>query len=144
MPGRSLHPGHPLYNADGEYNLDIPENGNTNPQANAAYDDQWEKQNHINGTLFLEIKPFKGFTLKTNNSYELTDGEGRRYWSDKSDGNTVPPVATLQTSNSKYTQLTTSNTATYDLLVGEKHNFSFLAGQEATRNDYNSYYILFS
>ncbi len=139
--GQIIAPWSPLYNADGEFNLDIPENGNTNPQANAAYDDQWEKQNHINGTLFLELKPFKGFTLKTNNSYELTDGEGRRYWSDKSDGNTVPPVATLQTSNSKYTQLTTSNTATYDLMLGEQHNFSFLAGQEATRNDYNSYFI---
>ncbi len=139
--GQIIAPWSPEYKADGEYNLDIPENGNTNPQANAAYDDQWEKQNHINGTLFLAINPFKGFTLKTNNSYELTDGEGRRYWSDKSDGNTVPPVATLQTSNSKYTQLTTSNTATYDLAVGDKHNFSFLAGQEATRNDYNSFYI---
>jgi len=72
----------------------------------------------------------------------MTDGEGRRYWSDKSDGNTVPPVATLQTSNTKYIQLTTSNTASYDLQLGEKHNFSFLAGQEATKNNYNSYYLL--
>jgi TonB-dependent starch-binding outer membrane protein SusC len=138
--GQIIAPWSPLYNADGEYNLDIPENGNTNPRANAAYDDQWEKQNHINSTLFLEIKPFKGLTLKTNDSYELTDGEGRRYWSNKSDGS-ANPVATLQTSNSKYSQLTTSNTATYDLRVGDKHSFSFLAGQEATRNDYNSYYI---
>jgi TonB-dependent starch-binding outer membrane protein SusC len=138
--GQVIAPWTPLYTTDGEYNLDIPENGNTNPRANAAYDDQWEKQNHINSTLYLEIKPFKGFTLKTNNSYELTDGEGRRYWSDKSDGS-ANPVATLQTSNSKYSQLTTSNTATYDLQVGSKHSFSFLAGQEATRNDYNSYYI---
>jgi TonB-linked SusC/RagA family outer membrane protein len=138
--GMIIAPWSPLYNADGGYNLDIPENGNTNPRANAAYDDQWEKQNHINGTLFLEVKPFKGFTLKTNNSYEITDGEGRRYWSDKSDA-AANPVATLQTSNSRYSQLTTSNTATYDLQLGDRNNFSFLAGQEATRNDYNSYYI---
>ena len=26
-------------------------------------------------------------------------------------------------------------------MLGEQHNFSFLAGQEATRNDYNSYYL---
>ncbi len=102
----------PLYNDDGEYNLDIPENGNTNPHANAAYDDQWEKQNHINGTLFLEVKPFKGFTLKTNNSYEITDGEGRRYWSDKSDVQQIPlprcklPIQnTTQINNIKYGSL---------------------------------------
>ena len=33
------------------------------------------------GTLYMEIEPLRGLTFKTNNSYELTDGEGRRYWS---------------------------------------------------------------
>jgi len=66
--GQIIAPWTPLYTDNGDYNLDIPENNNTNPQANVEYDDQWEKQNHINGTLFLEIKPFKGLTLKTNNS----------------------------------------------------------------------------
>ncbi len=131
-----IAPWTPLYNENGDYNLDIPENGNTNPRANADYDDQWEKQNRLLGTIFFEVKPIRGLTLKTNNSYELTDGEGRRYWSDRADfqGNTY-----LQTTNQKYIQLTTSNTAGYDTHIGDNHVLSFLAGQEAIRSDYNAY-----
>jgi TonB-dependent starch-binding outer membrane protein SusC len=136
--GMIIAPWTPLYNSTGDFNLDIPENGNTNPRANAAYDNQWEKQNRLMTTFFLEIKPYKGFTLKTNNSYELTDGEGRRYWSNRSD---ISNVATLQTSNSKYTQLTTSNTLAYDTKFGTKHVLNLLVGQEAQRYDNNSYYI---
>jgi TonB-dependent starch-binding outer membrane protein SusC len=136
--GQIIAPWSPLYDSHGEYNLDIPENGNTNPRANAAYDDQWEKQNRLMGTLFMEIKPFKGFTFKTNNSYELTDGEGRRYWSAKAD---INGKTTLQTSNTKFIQLTTSNTLSYDTHLMDKHNLSFLLGQEAQRNDYNLYFL---
>ncbi|HJZ39552.1 MAG TPA: TonB-dependent receptor [Bacteroidales bacterium] len=138
--GVIIAPWTPLYNDEGSYNLDIPENGNTNPLANAVYDDQWERQNRFQGSLYLEIKPFKGFTFKTNNSYELTDGEGRRYWSDKSDAS-ADPVATLQVSNSMFTQITTSNTLGYDIKIADKHVLNLMAGQEAQRNDYNSYYI---
>jgi TonB-dependent starch-binding outer membrane protein SusC len=137
--GQIIPPWTPLYDDQGEYNLNIPVNGNTNPRANADYDDQWEKQNRLMGTLFMEIRPLKGLTFKTNNSYELTDGEGRRYWSAKADyrGNT-----TLQTSNTKFTQLTTSNTLAYATHFSSKHSLDFLIGQEAQRNDYNSYYLL--
>jgi TonB-linked SusC/RagA family outer membrane protein len=150
VPMQSLYYANPLfggqiiapwtnpYTADGDFSLDIPENGNTNPLANAAYDDQWEKQNRMMGNMFLEFKPIKNVTLKTSNSYELTDGEGRRYWSDRT---SVSGVATLQTSNSKYTQLTTSNTVAYDTKIAERHTLNLMAGQEAQRNDYNSYYI---
>jgi TonB-linked SusC/RagA family outer membrane protein len=137
--GQIIPPWDPVYDDQGEYNLSIPVNGNTNPRANASYDDQWEKQNRLMGTLYMELKPMKNLTFKTNNSYELTDGEGRRYWSAKADyrGNT-----TLQTSNTKFTQLTTSNTLTYVTRIGEQHSLDFLLGQEAQRNDFNSYYLL--
>ncbi len=140
--GQIITPWTPLYNEDGSYNLQIPENGRTNPRANAAYDDQWEKQNHLNGSFYLEIRPLKGLSLKTNNSYEFLNGEGRRYWSDKSDGSATPQ-ATLQTSTTKYWTLVTSNTLTYDFHLGESHNFNFLAGQEASQ-EYNNFYYIYS
>jgi TonB-dependent starch-binding outer membrane protein SusC len=137
--GQIIPPWTPLYDAQGEYNLNIPVTFNTNPRANAAYDDQWEKQNRLMGTLFLEIKPFKGFIFKTNNSYELTDGEGRSYSSAKADylGNTM-----LYTSNTKFTQLTTSNTLSYNTHFNNKHSLNFLIGQEAQRNDFNLYSLV--
>jgi len=39
-----IKPFTPLYNEDGTYNLNIPENNYTNPRATADYDSKWEKQ----------------------------------------------------------------------------------------------------
>ncbi len=136
--GMNILPWTPLRTDDGMFNLVIPENANTNPRATAAYDDQWEKQNRIQSTLFAQWEIVKGLTLKTNNSVEHTDGEGRRYWSKEAD---FAGDATLQVSNSKYTQMTTSNTLTYTGLLGEKHGLTGILGQESLVNDYNSYYI---
>jgi TonB-dependent starch-binding outer membrane protein SusC len=139
--GQIIEPWTPPYNSDGSFNLQIPENGYTNPRANAAYDDQWEKQNHVNSAFYLEIKPLKGLTIKSNNSYEYLNGEGRRYWSEKSDGSSANPIATLQTSNTKYSTVVTSNTLVYDFKLGENNHFNFLAGQEASKSYNNAYYL---
>jgi TonB-linked SusC/RagA family outer membrane protein len=125
-------------NEDGTYNLITPVNANTNPRATAAYDDQWEKQNRFNGNIYLEYKLLKDLTFKTTNNYELTDGEGRRYWDPKANYGTT--LGTLQVSRTKYTQMTTSNTLTYNKAFG-KHTVQGIAGQEATKYEDNSYYI---
>jgi TonB-linked SusC/RagA family outer membrane protein len=135
--GSLILPWTPMKNDDGTYNLDIPENANTNPRATAEYDDQWEKQNRIQTTVFADAKITNSLTFKTNNSVEYTDGEGRRYWSPEADFNNY---AVLQVSNSKYTQLTSSNTLTYANLLGEEHSITGILGQEVLVNDYNSYY----
>ncbi len=137
--GSIINPWTPVYNPDGTFNLNIPANSNTNPLATSQYDRQWEKQNRFLGTVYLEYKPISDITLKTNNSAEYTDGEGRRYWSAEADPN--EDRGTLQVSRSKYMQLTTSNTAVYNKLFNVKHALNIIAGQEATRYDYNSYYI---
>jgi TonB-linked SusC/RagA family outer membrane protein len=124
-------------NEDGTWNLDIPENANTNPRATAEYDDQWEIQNRLQGTFFLEYEPIPGLKLKTNNAAEYTDGEGRRYWSPEADfsGN-----ATLQVSRTKYAQYTSSNTVSYNKYINN-HDISVLGGAEIISNGNNSYYI---
>ncbi|MFO7670573.1 MAG: TonB-dependent receptor [Bacteroidales bacterium] len=135
--GMFLQPWTPIYNEDGTYNMDIPEWGNTNPRATQEYDDQYELQNRLQGTVYVEWEPVTGLKFKTNNAVEYTDGEGRRYWSAEADaqGN-----ATLQVSNSKYAQITSSNTVSYGKYFND-HNFNILGGFEAIDNSYNSYYI---
>ncbi len=136
--GMALLPWSEIYNEDDTYNLDLPEWFNTNPLASAEYDEQWEKQNRFHGTAYLSVEPIEGLTFKTTNSYEYTGGEGRRYWAPEADPNVE--VGTLQTSNTRYRQLTTSNTANYDMIF-DRHSFDVLVGQEATSYYYNYYYL---
>ncbi len=135
--GMFLKPWTPIYNDDGTYNMVIPEWGNTNPRATQEHDDQYELQNRLQGSAYVEWEPLAGLKFKTNNAVEYTDGEGRRYWSAEADalGN-----ATLQVSNSKYSQLTSSNTVSYTKYFND-HNLNVLGGFEAIDNSYNSYYI---
>jgi TonB-linked SusC/RagA family outer membrane protein len=135
--GQMILPWTPPKNEDGTWNLDIPENANSNPRATAQYDDQFEIQNRMTGNVFLEWEPMIGLKFKTNNAVEFTDGEGRRYWSPEADfsGN-----ATLQTSRTKYKQLTSSNTVSYNKYINN-HDISVLGGAEIISNGNNSYYI---
>jgi len=135
--GMFLKPWTPIRNEDGTYNKVIPEWGNTNPRASQAYDEQYELQSRLQATAYVEYEPIAGLKFKTNNAAEYTDGEGRRYWSAEADaqGN-----ATLQVSNSKYQQLTSSNTVSYSKYFND-HNLNLLGGFEVIDNYNNSYYI---
>jgi len=133
--GMFLKPWTPIYNEDGTVNKDIPEWGNTNPVASQLYDDQFELQNRLQGTAYVEWEPITGLKFKTNNAIEYTDGEGRRYWSAEADSQ---GDATLQTSRTKYSQLTTSNTVSYGKYFND-HNLNVLGGFEAIDNRYNRY-----
>ncbi|MGC9375987.1 MAG: SusC/RagA family TonB-linked outer membrane protein, partial [Bacteroidales bacterium] len=137
--GLSIQPWTLAYTEDGSHNLNIPENSNNNPRATALYDDQWEKQYRALGSYFLAWKPIEKLEIKTNNAIETTFGEGRRYWSPEADYSATD--GTLQSSTTQYIQLTTSNTITYEDVFNEDHMVRLLAGQEAMRRTYNSYYI---
>lgn len=134
-----INPYTPIYNDDGTYNLDITEWSNTNPLASAEYDEQWEKQNRMISHAYVEWEPVKNLKFKTNNGFEYTDTEGRRYWSPEADAN---GEATLQTTRAKFSKITSSNTASYMLVKGENY-LNLLAGNEIT--DYNdNYYFIYS
>ena len=134
--GMTILPWTPFYDEDGNYNVNIPENSNTNPLYTATHDDQWEKQYRVHGTMFLQWEPVRNLVFKTNNSVETTFGEGRRYWA-PDPGDTE---GTLQVSTTQYVTLTTSNTATYNFSLAD-HNFRIMAGQEAMKRDYFYYYM---
>jgi TonB-linked SusC/RagA family outer membrane protein len=125
-----IQPFRSVQNPNGTYNLNLPENANTNPVASAKYDTQWEKQYKLNGNVFLDWIILEGLTARTTNSIELTDGEGNRYWNPLANYGT--DLGTLQTSRTQYLQLTTSNTLSYNKQAGD-HSISLIAGQEATK-----------
>lgn len=124
--GLKILPWTPVRNEDGTFNTDIPENNGVNPIYAAEKNQSWDKQFRLQGTGYLEYKPIKQITIKTNNSLELTNGEARQF------GQQV----TGYTQNSVYSNrynfqlLTTSNTARYDNDY-DNHVYSLLVGQEA-------------
>ena len=135
--GLCIRPWTPLYDENGDYNQNIPENSNTNPLWNALChgEDQWEKQFRTQASMYLQWEPIQGLVFKTNNMFEGTFGKGIRYWG-PDPGDTE---GTLQGSRSEYVQLTTSNTMTYSKMFGE-HSVRVLVGQEAMRRTYESMY----
>lgn len=136
--GMTMLPWIPAYDEQGNHNTDIPENSDTNPRATADYDDQSEKTYNIQGSMYLEWKPLKQLTFRTNNGVEMKFKEGRRYWSlEASNYSSGYPV--LQTTNTTYRTLTTSNTATWQDVYNDVHSVRLLVGQEAT-HDYSYYY----
>lgn len=140
--GRNILPWHLPYNEDGSYNFNIPSNANTNPKASAEYNDQWEKQWKFNGSAYLAITPLKGLEIKTLNSIEYLDGEGRRYWDPRSDDQTKSDAeqGTLQISNTRLLNYNTSNTISYKTIIDEVHSIRALVGMEAQEFDYQENY----
>ena len=135
--GMTISPWTPVYNEDGTVNLNIPENGNTNPVASGMYNDQWENQNRAYGMAYVEWEPLAGLKFKTNNGVEFTDSEGRRYWAAEQQ---LDHSAQLQNTNIMYMQLTSSNTVTYAKYL-DRHNFSVMGGFEALDNKYNEFFL---
>ncbi|MDD2244948.1 MAG: TonB-dependent receptor, partial [Dysgonamonadaceae bacterium] len=133
--GMMILPWTPAYNDQGDHNVDILENSRTNPRATAEYDDQYGKSYQILGNIYLQYRPIRQLTFKTNNAVETINNDGRRYWSPE----TSQGDATLQVSRSSNLQLTTSNTATYNDLFDDIHNVRVLLGQEAQK--YTSDYL---
>ena len=136
--GLNILPWTPPKNEDGSWNLDIPENSDSNPRATADHDDQYEIENRLQGSMFLEYEPIAGLKFKTNNSVEYTDAEGRRYWSPEANSPSLAHI--LQTTRTKYAQVTSSNTASYSKYIND-HNISVLAGFESLYHMHNVYYI---
>lgn len=126
--GMMILPWTPAYDKEGNHNVGILENSNTNPRAIAQYDDQIAKSYQLSGNMYLQWKPIKQLTLKTTDALETMNVEGRRYWAPENNEG----VATLQATTVRLQQLTTSNTATYDDVFGD-HNVRLLVGQEASK-----------
>lgn len=137
--GMTLMPWIPAYDELGNHNTAIPENSNQNPRATAEYDEQWEKTYNLQGNMYLEWKPVRQLVLRTNNGVEMKFKEGRRYWSQEAH-NFTSGYPVLQSTNTQYRTLTTSNTATWTDRYDDIHDLRVLIGQEATHYYGYQYY----
>lgn len=125
----NILPWTPLKNEDGTYNTSISENSDVNPVYAAQINEAWDKQTRLQATAYLEYKPVRNITLKTNNSYEMTNGESRQYGTQE----TGWTEDKLYSYRYDYALLTTSNTATYDNVFSDVHSVNVLIGQEAQK-----------
>ena len=122
----------PQLNEDGSFNVNIPENSDTNPAADAYYDTYNDKDYRLQGSIYLEWSPIKQLTFKTTNALEFVYVDSKQYWSAETNKGT----ATLFKYWSKDLRYTTSNTVTYDDKFGA-HSVRVLAGQEAMVDTYD-------
>ncbi len=135
----NLLPWHLPYNEDGSYNFTLPSNSNANFIAAADHDDQWERQYRVLGSVFGELTPIEGLTIRSQNSIELINGEGRRWWSPLGD-RPGTESGTLQISNTRLERYTTTNTINYMTTVAGVHYLRALVGQEAFVHNWNYHY----
>lgn len=129
----NLLPWEKAYDEEGNHNVDLPNNANTNPRANAEYDEYNDKSYRFQGQMFLEYKPIKQITIKTNNSAEMSLVNSRQYWAPE----TNQGETTLWMYRSEEYRLLTSNTIAYDDIFADKHSVRLLVGQEAQYDGYN-------
>lgn len=122
----------PVYNEDGSFNMNIIENSRTNPLANAHYDINNDKTYRLQGSLYLEWKPIRQLTFKTNNSVEFSLNQARQNRSAYTHQGTATDFEYIN----KQIRYTTSNTATFDDKYGD-HSVRVLAGQEAMSETYD-------
>ncbi len=123
----TLNPWTPLYDENGEFNVNISENQNTNPRAGAAYDINNDKEYKIHGTMFLEWKPIPQLSIKTTNAAEGTFINSKQIRSAK----THRGEATAFNYNTQLMRYTTSNTITYADTFAKDHSLRVTIGQEA-------------
>ena len=127
-----LLPWTPMYNEDGSYNLNIPENSGRNPRASAVYDEYNDKEYRVQGSMYLQWNPIPELEIKSTNSYEGSFVNSRQYWNPiTNDGS-----ATAFEYRTQMMRYTTSNTITYNDSWGD-HSFRVMAGQEAMMEDYS-------
>ena len=126
----------PMYNEDGTYNVNISENGNTNPRAVADYDNYNDQEYRVQGTMYLQWNPIQQLEIKSNNSVEGSFMNSRQYWHPYTNSGSAT-VFSYRTQELRYT---TSNTITYNDNWGD-HTFRAMAGQEAMMDTYNYIYL---
>ena len=133
--GMIIGPVYNAYNEDGSFNTtNLDPVQNINPLAVLYETEQADQQYKFNGTLYLELKPIKQLTFRTNNSIEF----------DYTNGRVVMPgfmlesgQSALQTADMQYRTLTTSNTIAFNDVYNDDHGVDILIGQEGNSITYS-------
>ena len=114
----------------------------TNPKNDIAINQQLKHSYTYTNGLAFDWKPIKGLTLRTEGTIGLNWSDQSRFYGALTKvgmSNNNLPVAQL--TNSSSTSYVWTNTATYNYSVKDKHNWSFLLGQEINHSQKRSTYI---
>lgn len=111
----------------------------TNPVNDIQTNTQKKHGYTITNQFALKWSPIKGFVLRSEGNYTLGFRDTERFYGwqtamAKAAINQSRPVALLSKRNSE--SYTWTNTASYDLTLQDKHNLSFLLGQEIYHSQY--------
>ena len=111
----------------------------TNPVSDIATNTQKKHSYTMSQQFSLKWTPIKGLVLRTEGNYNISFRDTQRYWgwltsTGQSAVHQQRPVAAL--TNRTVESYTWTNTASYDMTMKEKHNFSFLLGQEIYHTQY--------
>jgi len=133
---QSIFPWNNVRNADGTYNLDIPENLSANPVQMDDLNQRFDVQESLNSAITLRVNIIDGLSFTTNNNFDIRKTTGRDYRhpdTGEGGGRTVPNTINGQLfgANLGRLQLTTSNVFNYNQIFNNLHNVIGIAGYEA-------------
>ncbi|MDO7884011.1 SusC/RagA family TonB-linked outer membrane protein [Hymenobacter cheonanensis] len=112
-----------------------------NPLASAQRNDQRYVQNRILTTFYAELEPFKGLRIRSNVGADLLFSAFNSF------APSAPPfpgvtsryaTAGASATSSYAPSYLIENTATYDKLIADKHQVTFLLGQSAQEFNYSN------
>jgi TonB-linked SusC/RagA family outer membrane protein len=111
----------------------------TNPVSDIATNTQKKHSYAMSQQLSLKWTPIKGLVLRSEGNYNISFRDTQRYWGwlttegQKAVHQQMPVAAITDRTTQSYTW---TNTASYDMSLKDKHNFSFLLGQEIYHTQY--------
>ena len=91
----------------------------------------------INGNMYEEITPFKGFVLRAS---QAIDGYDQRYTNKVIPTDKISVTPLTEEAFERFYRLTSTNTAEYKFAIAEKNHFDILLGHESilSRDNYTS------
>ncbi|MBQ3804415.1 MAG: TonB-dependent receptor [Prevotella sp.] len=115
----------------------------TNPKNDIAINQLIKHTYTYTNGLSLEWKPIKGLTLRTEATIGLQWQDQSRFWgglTDEGSKNEHQNLPLAQLDDNKKFSYVWTNTANYNFSVDQKHNWSFLLGQEINHSQTRKHY----
>ncbi len=111
----------------------------TNPVTDIGTNTQKKHSYAISQQVSLKWNPIRGLVLRSEGNYNISFRDTQRYWGwlttegQKAVHQQLPVARLTKRTTESYTW---TNTASYDMTLKDKHNFSFLLGQEIYHTKY--------
>ncbi len=133
-------PYQPFYDENGEMLKRLSTTGGLNPLLAPHYRPGGTSRLQLNGSGFVELTPFKGFTARS-----VLSGDALDWYSHSETSPDLPQVAggvlgsgRASENYSRYYTYTWTNTAEYKFSIKQRHNITALLGHETIYNSTNS------